>query len=55
MEVNTEQLRKRYESLENNDELIDLHRNSDLTELASSIFLEVITSRGINTRYLKAL
>ncbi len=30
MEVSTEQLRERYKSLET-DELVDLHRNSDLT------------------------
>ena len=43
MEVSTEQLRERYESLET-DELVDLHRNSDLTGLASSVLSDVLTS-----------
>jgi hypothetical protein len=36
MEVTAEDLRERYESLQD-DELIDLHLNSDLTESASSV------------------
>jgi hypothetical protein len=47
MEVTAEQLRERYESLET-EELIDLHRHSGLTDLASSVLSEVLASRGIN-------
>ena len=54
MEVNAEQLREQYELLET-DELVNLHRNSDLTVLASAVLSEVLASRGIDSKNLKAL
>jgi hypothetical protein len=54
MEVSAEQLHEQYESLET-DELVDLHRNSDLTELATSVLSEILMSRGINSENLGLL
>ena len=52
MEVTVEDLRKRYESLEN-DELIDLLLNSELTQSASSVLKEVLAVRGITKHRVK--
>ena len=41
MEAAADQLRERYE-FPGTDELMDLHRNSDLSDLASSVLSEVL-------------
>lgn len=53
MEVTAEQLRERYDLLET-EELVYLHRNSELTEVASSVLLSILASRGINRENLNA-
>lgn len=52
MEVTPEELRKRYESLQD-DELIDLQLNNELSETASSVLKEVLEVRGIAENQVK--
>ena len=52
MEVTAEDLKQRYESLQD-DELIDLHLNSELTEIASSVLKDVLAARGITEDRVK--
>jgi tetratricopeptide (TPR) repeat protein len=53
MDVTEQKLRERYESLET-DDLMDLCRTSDLTELASSILKDVLSGRGVEVDDLEA-
>jgi hypothetical protein len=51
MEVTEEDLREQYESLET-EELIEMYRNGELTELASSVLTQVLKERGISPENL---
>ena len=53
MEVNEQELRERYESLETN-ELVYIFITSDLTAVEYSILIEALSGRGINVDDLKA-
>lgn len=48
MEATDKELRERYETLDT-DELVDLYRNSDLTELAQSVLKETLGKRGVDS------
>lgn len=54
MEATERELRERYEALET-EELIDLHRRGELTELASSVLGEVLKERGVSTKQFRKL
>jgi tetratricopeptide (TPR) repeat protein/membrane associated rhomboid family serine protease len=51
MEVTEQDLREQYESLET-EELIEMYRNNELTELASSVLTQVLRERGISPENL---
>jgi hypothetical protein len=54
MEVTAPDLRQRYESLED-DELVRLILNTELTDTASSVLRDVLSNRGITEDRLKEL
>ena len=54
MDISEESLRQRYSQMET-DELIELHRTSDLTDLALSVLEIILSERGITAEERKAI
>ena len=47
MDVSEESLRQRYSEMET-EELVELYKSSDLTDLASSVIEQIISERGVS-------